>query len=74
MGDLNARIGSQRLGNITGTIGEPTVNSHKKLTDFYSFNKFRTMNKYFMHKDSHKLMWQPRYTKSIRDCKLQTIK
>jgi hypothetical protein len=26
MGDLNARIGSQRLGNIIGATGELTVN------------------------------------------------
>jgi hypothetical protein len=30
MGDLNVRIGSQRLGNIIGTIGEPTINSYGK--------------------------------------------
>jgi hypothetical protein len=53
MGDLNVRIGSQRLRNIIGTIGEPTLNSYgKKLTDFCCFKEFRIMNKYFMHKDA----------------------
>jgi len=35
MGDVNARIGDQRLGKVIGTNGEPTVKSNgKKLTAF----------------------------------------
>jgi hypothetical protein len=30
MGDLNSKIGSQRLGNIIGTNGGPTINSNGK--------------------------------------------
>jgi hypothetical protein len=48
MGDLNARTGSQRLGNVIGATGEPTVNRKgTKMTDFCCFNEFITINKYF---------------------------
>jgi len=30
MGDLNVRIGSQRLGNKIRTIGDPTINNNGK--------------------------------------------
>jgi hypothetical protein len=33
VGELNVRIGSQRLGNIIGTIGNPTINNNGKKTD-----------------------------------------
>ena len=33
MGDLNVRIGSQRLGNIMGTTGEPTINRNGKILE-----------------------------------------
>jgi hypothetical protein len=75
MGDLNARIGSQRLGKIIGATGEPTVNRKgTKLTDVCCFNEFITVNKYFIHQDTHKFMWQAQNTKSLIDCKLEMRK
>jgi hypothetical protein len=58
IGDLNARIGDQRLGKIIGTNGELTVNcSGKKLTAFCHFNRFRIRNSVSKNKDIHKFMW-----------------
>jgi hypothetical protein len=66
MEDLNARNGNQKLGEIIGTNGEPTINcSGNKLTDFCCFDKFRIMNSFFKHKDIHKFNWLARATKSV---------
>lgn len=55
MGDLNARIGDQRLGKVIGTNGEPTNNSTgKKLTAFCCLNRFRIRNRFYKNKDIHK--------------------
>lgn len=68
MGDLNAKTGNQKLGKITGTNGEPTINSSgNKLTDFCCFDEFRIMNRFYEHKDIHKFNWQARNTKSVID-------
>jgi hypothetical protein len=75
MGDLNARIVSQELGNIIGATGESTVNRKgTKLTDVCCFNEFGTMNKYFIQQDTHRFVWQTQSTKSIIDCKLEMRK
>jgi len=58
MGDLNARIGDQRLGKVVGTNGKPTVNSSgKKLTAFCSLNRFRIRKSFSKNKDIHKFTW-----------------
>jgi hypothetical protein len=58
MGDLNARIGDQKLGKVVGTNGKPTVNSNgKKLTAFCCLNRFRMRNSFSKNKDIHKFTW-----------------
>ena len=56
------------------TIGDPTIKTMKKMTDFCCFNEFRIMNKYFVHQGIHKFMWQAGNTKSVIDCKLEMRK
>jgi len=69
LGDLHVRNGNQKLGKITGTNGEPTINSSgNKLTDFCCFDEFRTMNSFFKHKNIQKFKWLARATKSVVDC------
>jgi energy-converting hydrogenase Eha subunit E len=45
MGDLNARVGNNRLGNYIGRRGENTINKNGvKLLDFVSYNHLKIMN------------------------------
>jgi len=45
IGDMNARVGNNRVANIVGTNGEATLNSNgRKLIDFCTFNNLKIMN------------------------------
>ena len=47
-GDVNARVGNNRVINIVGTNGEATLNNNgRKLIDFCTFNNLKTMNDFF---------------------------
>jgi len=42
IGDMNARVGNNRVANIVGTNGEATLNSNgRKLIDFCTFNNLK---------------------------------
>ena len=61
IGDMNARVGSNRVANIVGTNGEATLNSNgRKLIDFCTFNNLKIMNRFFKHKEIHKFIWEAR--------------
>ena len=67
-GDVNARVGNNRVINIVGTNGEATLNNNgRKLIDFCTFNNLKTMNDFFKHKELHKFTWEARGHKSIID-------
>ena len=47
-GDMNARVGNNRVANIVGTNGEATLNSRgRKLIDFCTSNNLKIMNTFF---------------------------
>jgi len=51
IGDMNGRVGNNRVANIVGTNGEDSLNSNgKKLRDFCTFNNPRIMNTFFKNK------------------------
>jgi len=51
IGDMNARVGNNRVANIVVTNGEATLNSNgRKLRDFCTFNNLKIMNTFFKHK------------------------
>ena len=48
IGDMNARVGNNRVTKIVGTNGEATLNNNgRKLIDFCTFNNLKTMNDFF---------------------------
>jgi len=45
IGDMNAKVGNNKVVNIVGTNGEATLNSNgRKLRDFCTFNNLKIMN------------------------------
>ena len=45
IGDMNVRVGNERVANILGANGEATLNSNgRKLIDFCTFNNLNIMN------------------------------
>jgi hypothetical protein len=51
-----------------GTNGEITINSNgQKLKDFASVNELKITNKFFIHKEIHKMTWSARGYRSIID-------
>jgi len=55
IGDMNSRVGNNRVANIVGTNGEATLNSNgRKLIDFCTFNNLKIMNKFFKHEEINK--------------------
>ena len=75
IGDMNARVGNNRVANIVGTDGEATLNSNsRKLIDFCTFNNLKIMNTFFKHKEIHKFTWEARGHKSIIDYFITNMK
>ena len=65
---MNVRVGNNRVANIVGTNGEASLNSNgRKLIYFCTFNKLKTMNTFFKHKEIQKFTWEARGQKSIID-------
>ena len=53
IGDMNARVGNNRVANIVGTNGEVTLKSNgRKLIDFCTFNNLKIMNTFFKQRNS----------------------
>ena len=51
IGDINARVGNNRVANIVGANGEATLNSNgQKLIDFCIFNNFKKINTFLSTK------------------------
>lgn len=66
--DLNAQVGSRRVGKTVGTFGAGVVNTNgKKLIDFCVFNNLRILNSFYRHKDCHKYTWSSRGSSTIID-------
>jgi len=75
IGDMNARVGNNRVANIVGTNGEATLNSNdRELIDFCTFNNLQIMNTIFKHKEIHKFTWEARGRKSIIDYFITNMK
>ena len=75
IGDMNVRVGNNRVANIVGTNGEATLNSNgRKLIDFCMFNNSKIMNTLFKHKEIHKFTCEARRHKSIVDCFITNMK
>jgi len=75
IGDMNARVGNNRVANIVGTNGEATLISiGRKLIDFCTFNNLKIMNIFFKHKEIHKFTWEARGHKSIIDYFITNMK
>jgi len=75
IGDMNARVGNNRVANIVGTNGEATLNSNcRKLIDFCTFNNLKIMNTFFKDKEFHKFTWEARGHKSIIDYFITNMK
>ena len=67
-GDLNARIGNQKMRNNIGKYGEETVNRNgERLREFTCFNNLKIMNSFFKHKRIHTMTWAARGTSSVID-------
>ena len=75
IGDMNVRVGNNRVANMAGTNGEATLNSKgKKLIDFCTFNNLKIMNKFFEHKEIHKFTCKARGHKSVIDYFIKNMK
>jgi len=75
IGDMNARVGNNRVANIVGTNGEATLNNNsRKLIDFCTFNNLKITNMFFKHKEIHKFTWEARGYKSIIDYFIKNMK
>jgi len=75
IGDMNARVGNNRIANVMGTNGEATLNSNgRKLIDFCKFNNLKIMNTFFKHREIHKFTWEARGHKSIIDYFIRNMK
>lgn len=67
-GDLNARVGNQKIPGIVGNKGEQVINKNgEHLREFCSFNELRVMNTFFEHKDIHKFTRTDGHIYSIID-------
>jgi len=75
IGDMNARVGNNRVINTVGTNGEATLNNNgRKLIDFCTSNNLNIMNTFFKHKEIHKFTWETRGHKSIIDYFIKNMK
>jgi len=68
IGDMNTRVGNNKVNNIVGTNGEATLNNiSNKLTDFCTCNNVKIMNTFLKHKEIHKFTLEAIGHKSIID-------
>ena len=75
IGDMNARVGNNKVANIVGTNEEATLNSKgRKPIDFCTFNNLKIINAFFKHKEIHKFTWEARGHKSIIDYFITNMK
>jgi len=75
IGDMNARVGNNKVANIVGTNREATLDSNdRKLIDFCTFNNLKIMHTFFKHKEFHKFTWEARGHKSIIDYFVTNVK
>jgi len=75
IGDMNARVGNNRVAIIVGTNGEARLNSNgRKLIDFCTFSNLKIMNTFFKQKEIHKFTWEARGHKSIIDYFITNMK
>lgn len=75
IGDVNARVGNNRVANVVGTNGETTLNNNgRKLIDFCTFNNLKIMNTFFKYKEIYKFTWEARGHKSIIDYFITNMK
>ena len=75
IGDMNARVGNNKVANIVGTNEEATLNSKgRKPIDFCTFNNLKIINAFFKHKEIHKFTWEARGHKSIIDYCITNMK
>jgi hypothetical protein len=74
IGDMNARVGNNRVITIVGTNGEATLNNNSnKLIDFYECNSLKR-NICFKYTEIHKLPWEPTGHKSVIDYFITHVK
>jgi hypothetical protein len=65
-GDMNARIGNNKITNVMGKNGEAMINNGgEKLINFCISNNLKIMNTYFRHKNTHKYTWSARGSQLI---------
>jgi len=75
IGDMNARVGNNRVANILGMNGEATLNnSSRKLIHFCTFNNLKIMNTFFKGKEIHKFTGEASRHKSIIDYFITNMK
>jgi len=61
VGDMNARVGNNRVVNTVGTNAEATLNSNgRKLIDLRTFINLKIRNTFFKYKEIHKFIWEAR--------------
>ena len=74
-GDMNGRVGNNRVANIVGTNGAATLNSNgRKLIDFCTFNNLKIMNTFFKHKEINIFTWEARGHRAVIDCSMTNMK
>jgi len=75
IGDMNVRVGNNRVANIVGRNGEATLNSNgRTLIGFWTFNNLKIMKTFFKRKEIHKFTCAARRHKSIVDCFITNMK
>lgn len=67
-GDINTRVGNNKVTNMVHTNGEATLNNNsKKRLDFCTYNNLKILNTFFKHKGIHKFSWEASGHKSITE-------
>ena len=75
IGNMNVRVGNNRVANMVGTNGEATLNSNgRTLIDCCTFNNLKNNKQFFKHKEIHKFTCEARGHKSIVDCFITNMK
>ena len=67
-GDLNEKVGLQKVGKTVGTFGIDETNGNgKRLIETCAFNGLKIMNTFYKHKLTHKITWSARGLYSMID-------